>query len=254
MRTIPKKNYFQDGLPNEIMINTFKYIKQPMNLILSCKRWSFISKDSQTKAEWIIFQCGRAHCLFHAIRLGPTFISVAVSRAIITKGGILSRYFAQRLLIHYGNYDQKLRIKDYSQFCKDVNDLVLQGAILILLPPAQPIGSDVKAINERLFELIDLGFQLNYSNIFHLFEHRLDEVGKILIDSFAEIMKESQGCFLHKCLMETLKSTYKPKNENIQDFFYKYLPGTPESEFKRAFEDYSNSLNISHQNFNLRLS
>jgi hypothetical protein len=339
------------------------------------------------RADWIIFQFGRAHCLFHAIRLGPTFISVEVTRAIINKGGILSRYFAQRLLMHYGSYDQKLielkiinnvgqtdfnsinsirnsqqkitpwasnlpisvymfllteaynlfkedlyfkgndmelfhflsgdphtinyaptilkknleEIKvlilhmkfipfpprksndaqnnsteeyppkdghennrqlnviarsillckelvqlwkeiGYYEVCKDVNDLVLQGAILILLPPAQPLGwtkPDVKTVKERLLELIDLGFQLNYSiiiDIFHLFEHRLDDVGKFLIESFAEIKNESQDDFLRRCLEETLNPNYKLKNENIPDFLYKYLPENRESEFQKAFE------------------
>ena len=110
------------------------------------------------------------------------------------------------------------------------------------MPPAQPLGwtkPDVKTVKERISELIDLGFQLNYSiiiDIFHLFEHRLDDVGKILIDSFAEIKKESQDFFLRKCLIEILNPNYKLKNENIQDFLYKYLPGTPESEFQKAFD------------------
>lgn len=102
------KKYFQDGLPNELMIYIFKCIRYPINLAVSCKRWSLICKDSQAKADWIIFQFGRTHCLFYSIKLGPSFLTVAVARAIIAKGGILSRYFAQRLLIHYGKYDPKL--------------------------------------------------------------------------------------------------------------------------------------------------
>lgn len=372
---ITKKNFFQYELPNEAMIYIFKYVKHPINLIVSCKRWSFISNDSQARADWIIFQFGRAHCLFHAIRLGPKFISVAVAQAIITKGGILSRYFTQKLLNNFGEYDQKLielkvangigqtdvdwtkilqktipwasnlpisvymyllteasslykadlcikgndmeffhflsggpntinyaptvlkknleeiknlilRLKfipfpprksdgtqidtqinsreeyppkdgyesnrqlnviarsiliykdlvhlwkeiGYCEICEDVNELVMQGAILILFPPAQSPGwtkPDVKAVKERLTELIDLGFQLNYSiiiDIFHLFEHRLDDIGKILIESFTEIKQEKKDCFLRRCLIETLKPSINMKNANVLNFLYKYLP------------------------------
>ncbi|CAG8561612.1 14857_t:CDS:2 [Cetraspora pellucida] len=38
----------------------------------------------------------------------PMNLSISFARAIITKEGIFSRYFAQRLLIHYSEYDQKL--------------------------------------------------------------------------------------------------------------------------------------------------
>ncbi|CAG8812247.1 13994_t:CDS:2, partial [Cetraspora pellucida] len=302
-----KRNYFQNELPNEVVIYVFKYVKNPMNLIVSCKRWSFICKDSQAKAEWIIYQFGRAHSLFYAIRLGPTFISVDVARAIITKGGILSRYFVQRLLIHYGNYDRKLvelkivhsagqtdidsiktsqqkmipwanEIRDlilitkfipfppkegyennrqlnliartilickdlvllwkkigYYEICEDFNDLVMQGALQMLFPPAQPpewTKPDIKTVKARLTELIDLGFQLNDSiilDIFHLFESRLDEIGKILIDSFTDIKQETQDLFLRRCLAE---SQNPAKNfTNITSFFNKYLSNTAGKEF-----------------------
>ncbi|CAG8688127.1 19140_t:CDS:2 [Cetraspora pellucida] len=215
-----------------------------MNLALSCKRWSLVWKDSQVKAEWIIFKYGRAHCLFHSIRLGPKFISVEVAHAIITKGGILSRYFAQRLLIHYGEYDQKLiELKASHNIGQSdlekiqtntpwANNLPITVSFLILFPPAQPHGwtkPEVKAVKERLLELIDLGFKLNYDiiiEIFHLFERRLDEIGKILIDSFKEIKQETQENFLHRCLSET-------QNPNITNFLHKYLQNNSELNVKK---------------------
>ncbi|CAG8515545.1 5751_t:CDS:1 [Scutellospora calospora] len=395
---VTKKNYFQYELPNEVMIYMFKFVKHPLNLMISCKRCSFICKDSQSKAEWIIFQFGRAHCLFNAIRLGPTFISVDVAQAIISKGGILSRYFAQRLIIHYGEYDQKLielkishnigqtnivgiqqniihwasnlpisvyifllteasnqfkdklcikgndlelfhlltggphsinvastilkRNKDdiidlilhkkfipfpprnsddrqinpieeyppkdghentrqlniiarsilinkdlvhlwkkigYFEICEDVNDLVIQGAILILFPPAQPLGwtkPSVKDVKERLDTLIDLGFQLNYNiiiDILHLFEHRLDDIGKILIDSFAEIKQETQECFLRRSLIETLRPNVNLKKPEISNFIYKHLPGNPETEFQKAVDNYK-VLKIFNIDYNHRVA
>ncbi|CAG8755391.1 17371_t:CDS:1 [Cetraspora pellucida] len=379
----PMKNYFQNELPNEVMIYTFKFIKIPIDLAVSCKRWSSICKDSQAKAEWIIFQFGRAHCLFHAVRLGPTFMSVEVARAIISKGGILSRYFTQRLHIHYGSYDPKLielkithslgqtdveriralqqitipwasnlpifvyiflleeasklfdgdwhlkgndmelfcrlsgssypindastilegnieEIKNlilhmkftpfpprkfdlklyssegylpkdgyenddclkiisrailihkdlvqlwkkigYHEICEDINDFVIKGALLILFPSAQPsrwIMPDVNSVKEQLTELIDLGFQLNYSiifDIFQFFESRLDDIGKFLIDSLTEIKQEPQDCFVRKCLAEAQNPAKLKKNSNIINFFAKYLPNT--SENKDSFSLY----------------
>src|SRR2546425_972718 len=44
----------------------------------------------------------------HAVRLGPTFIDIPVCQTLITRKVIISRYFAQRLLMHFGKYDQKL--------------------------------------------------------------------------------------------------------------------------------------------------
>ncbi|CAG8466343.1 5737_t:CDS:2 [Cetraspora pellucida] len=293
-----KKNYFQNELPNEVMIYVFKYVKNPMNLTVSCKRWSFICKDSQAKAEWIIYQFGKAQCLFHAVRLGPKFISVDVARAIITKGGILSRYFVQRLLIHYGNYDQKLielkivhsvgqtdidSIKALQQktipwasnlpisvyifllteasyqfntylYLKG-NDMelfhFLTGALLILFPPSQPPGwtkPDIKTVKARLTELIDLGFQLNYSiilDIFHLFESRLDVIGKILIDSFADIKQETHDLFLRRCLDESQNPV---KNfTNITSFLNNYLSNTAVKKFDNSFNPYSK--NLKNHNF-----
>ncbi|CAG8727019.1 10426_t:CDS:1, partial [Cetraspora pellucida] len=58
---------------------------------------------------------------------------------------------------------------------------------------------DVKTVKTQLTELIDLGFQLNYSiiiDIFHLFEHRLSDIGKILINSFTVLKQETQDSFL----------------------------------------------------------
>ncbi|CAG8523914.1 9115_t:CDS:2 [Cetraspora pellucida] len=201
-----------------------------MNLTVSCKRWPFICKDSQAKAKWIIYQFGRAQCLFHAVRLGPKFISVDVTRAIITKGGILSRYFVQRLLIHYGNYDQKLielkivhsigqtdidRIKNLQQ------KMIPWATLLILFPPSQPprwTKPDIKTVKARLTELIDLGFQLNYN-----------------------FKQESQDLLLRRCLAESLNLA-KKNFTNIMSFFYKHLSNTAEKEFDDAFNFYSSYL------------
>ncbi|CAG8568111.1 10182_t:CDS:1 [Scutellospora calospora] len=135
----------------------------------------------------------------------------------------------------------------YYEICHDVNDLVMQGALLIIFPPTPSSGwlkPDIKIINARLTELIELGFQLTYHVIIEIFlgfESRLEQIGIILIESFADIKHESRVNFLRKCLIETFNPKLKFKNQNILNFFYKYLPDSSDIEFNRAFEFYSNT-------------
>ncbi|CAG8464028.1 1921_t:CDS:2 [Acaulospora morrowiae] len=232
----------------------------------------------------------QAQALFHAVRLGPNFINVQVVKVMLANDGLLSRYFIQRLLMHFGRYDKKLielkiahnvgqidpdRIQNfkektkspgqelapkgnymelfhflssgphviseapailsknndslkkyppkdgyensrqlnvmartilickdlvilwkdigYYQICSDVNDLVMQGALLILFPPTPSCGyvcPDVNRVNERLEELIKPGFDLTYNvigDIMQIFENRLSDVGGIFLESFVKI-------------------------------------------------------------------
>src|SRR4051812_40492546 len=62
-------------LETEIKINIFKYVDSPLNLALTCKEWNYIAKDPYAKSEWLIYQFGKTHALFHGIRLGQTFIN-----------------------------------------------------------------------------------------------------------------------------------------------------------------------------------
>ncbi|CAG8532802.1 8310_t:CDS:1 [Cetraspora pellucida] len=96
------------NVADEILINFFKFITSPKNFASSCKRFSIIARDEHARAEWIICQYGKAHALFHAIRLGPSFINLPVAKAIVAKKAILSRYFVQKLLINFGKHDQQL--------------------------------------------------------------------------------------------------------------------------------------------------
>ncbi|CAI2169989.1 7906_t:CDS:2 [Funneliformis geosporum] len=81
----------------------------------------------------------------------------------------------------------------YEEICNDVNELVLQGALLILFPPAPStdwICPTVFNVIQRLNDLIRLGFVLKDSVIvdaLHMFEHRLDEIGDILWNVFCTI-------------------------------------------------------------------
>ncbi|CAG8718359.1 1476_t:CDS:1, partial [Funneliformis mosseae] len=81
------------------MIN---YVETPINLALSSRSWARIDKDPYAKTEWLILHYGKAHAKFHAVRLGPSFIDVAVCQDLFARKVIISRYFIQRLLMHFG--------------------------------------------------------------------------------------------------------------------------------------------------------
>src|SRR5437763_5197422 len=99
---------YLQNIEYEIMITIFKYVNFPLNLALTCRNWSIIAKDPYAKTEWLIVHYGKAHALLHAVRLGPTFIDIPVCQTLIARKVIISRYFIQRLLMHFGKYDQKL--------------------------------------------------------------------------------------------------------------------------------------------------
>ncbi|CAG8730375.1 9118_t:CDS:2 [Cetraspora pellucida] len=137
--TIP---YFQHRLVDEISIIIFKYVESPMNLMLTCKNWYKISIDQQARAKWIIYKYGHAHALFYAIKLGPNFINLPVARAIIANKAIISRYFIQRLLLHFGKLDNDLvTLKmEYNSNSGRVNNTLSQN---IQQSTKQPWASDL---------------------------------------------------------------------------------------------------------------
>ncbi|RGB37095.1 hypothetical protein C1646_757345 [Rhizophagus diaphanus] len=76
---------------------------------------------------------------------------------------------------------------DYYEICNDVNDLIMQGAFLILFPPTT--ASDwscpsIEIVISRLAELIYLGFSLK-PICFN--KHRLEEIRDISWDAFFAI-------------------------------------------------------------------
>ncbi|POG83181.1 hypothetical protein GLOIN_2v1490054 [Rhizophagus irregularis DAOM 181602=DAOM 197198] len=373
--------YFQN-FEYEIKINIYKYIDFPLNLALTCRNWSVISKDAYAKTEWLLVRYGKSHALFQAVRLGPTFIDIPVCKTLITRKVPISRYFIQRLLMHFGKYDQKLielkiehnvgqldadrirafqqkikspwasnlpifvftylldegykqlanmnetlpskgndmelfhflsagphvinyapgmlrkNLKDiedlilnkrfvpfpprpkayqldlnsdphihqqpipeeypskdgfennrqlnviargilihpdlvnlwkqigYYEICNDVNDLVMQGALLILFPPTP--ASDwscpsIEMVISRLAELINLGFSLKDNVIIdalHMFEHRLDEIGDILWDAFLAIRS---GENVYSLALKFFREAFKPERNLKKDDLLNFL-------------------------------
>ena len=92
--------YFRD-FEYEIKINIFKYVTSPMNLALTCRNWSVVVKDPYAKYEWLIVHYGKEHALFHAIRLGPTFIDIAVYQILIARKVVIPRYFISELKMEH---------------------------------------------------------------------------------------------------------------------------------------------------------
>ncbi|CAG8647506.1 6324_t:CDS:1 [Funneliformis mosseae] len=367
---------------NELSIEIFKCIPNPINLLVSSRKWYNISQDPHARAEWLIYKYGRAHALFHAVRLGNSFITVEVIQALLSKNVILSRYFVQRMLMHFGKYDEnlidrlgelqkkltspwgsnislviftklitegynilndpelavkgndmelfhflsagplvinhapdKLRqnlnlIKDlilkkkfvpfpprpkptyedtveyiqliqaraheeyppkdgyensrqlnvvarailihpdlvilwkeigYREICSDVNELVMQGALLILFPPTPPNNwecPDVRTIVDRLKHLTELGFQLTdnvIEEIFHYFEHKLSEIGDLLMNSFQVIRKESKSDIVSSCLIQAIKPERKFKKTDLLEFLIKRVDN-PKEALKNALD------------------
>ena len=67
----------------KIKIIISKYVNFPLNLALACQSWSVITKDPDTKSEWFIVHYGKELTLFYAVKLGSTFINVAVCQTLI---------------------------------------------------------------------------------------------------------------------------------------------------------------------------
>src|ERR1043166_2252713 len=94
---------------DELRIEIFKFVKTPISLLATNRKWYAISQDPISRAGWLIYKYGKAHALFHAVRLGNTFITEDVVTSLLANNAIISRYFVQRLLMHFGTYDEKLK-------------------------------------------------------------------------------------------------------------------------------------------------
>ena len=95
-------------LYNELRIEIFKFVDKPISLALTNRKWYAISQDAHARAKWLICNYGKAHALFYAVRLSNSFISQDVVVNLLSSNAVMSRYFIQRLLMHFGAYDEKL--------------------------------------------------------------------------------------------------------------------------------------------------
>nr|CAG8511391.1 10622_t:CDS:2 [Entrophospora candida] len=84
-----------ENLPLEFLIQVYTYNKTPISLILVNKRIYKLFMSPLAKAKWALGTFGKTHALFHAIRLGKTFITVDVIKALLKLKANFSRYLVQ---------------------------------------------------------------------------------------------------------------------------------------------------------------
>jgi hypothetical protein len=131
----------------------------------------------------------------------------------------------------------------YHEICSDINELVMQGALLTLFPSTTPTNwniPDVNSVVTRLRQLLDLGFQLTeivIEETFHSFEHRLNEIGDLLMDSFQEIRDESKSLIAYSCLIQIMKPEKTNRNFNLFEFFIDKIE-QPEEALDSALKYY----------------
>ncbi|CAB5180823.1 unnamed protein product [Rhizophagus irregularis] len=172
-------------IENEIKIKIFKYVKYPLNLSLTCQDWSVIAKDPYAKTEWLLVHYRKAHALYHAVRLGPTFIDIPVCQALIARKVFISKYFIQRLLMHFRSYDSKLiqfetehnvgqldadRIRAFQQKIKSFweNDLSLSVLAYLLDKGHKQLVNT----NEELYSKEDVMKLFHFlSAVYHVINH-----------------------------------------------------------------------------------
>ena len=117
----------------------------------------------------------------------------------------------------------------------------MQGALLILFPPTPPDWEcpDAEVVVKRLKQLINLGFRLNTTvmeEAFHLFEHRLNEIGDILIEAFRMIHEKSKSAITRSCL-QAIKPERNHKKTDLLEFLNDRIE-QPEKAMKSALEYY----------------
>ena len=100
-----------EKLPLELLIEIYQYIRFPISLILVNKKFHQLCTSPGSKSNWALTTFGRNHVLFYAISLGKTFITVDVVKSLLTLKPNLSRYFVQRLLLQYSQYDELIKLK-----------------------------------------------------------------------------------------------------------------------------------------------
>ncbi|CAG8513196.1 7347_t:CDS:2 [Cetraspora pellucida] len=238
----PIINFMQLGLSDEILINIFKFIRFPLNLILTCKSWYNISGDHMVRAEWIVYQYGRAHALFYAIRFGPNFINLYVAKAIVTNGAIISSYFIQRLLLHFGKADQQLETlkMDHNINNQNMTNVQIIQQQNSKIPWANDwIKPTTENVTDRIKELIKIGFELSYTiigDIMQLFEKRLAIIGNTLIEAFVEAKNDTKENLLFQCVIEALKPNRKLKGIEVFEFLYQEIDDDKEKLFSNAMD------------------
>ncbi|CAG8597850.1 1736_t:CDS:1 [Paraglomus brasilianum] len=132
----------------------------------------------------------------------------------------------------------------YYEIVTDVNDLVMQGSLLILYPPVPAkdwVKPDLDQVINKLNELQSYGFKLTdelIGDALLLFENRLKDVGETLITAFATVRDMSEENIFNICLTELLDPERNLAQDNSLDFVINQIDN-PDKAIILAFEKYS---------------
>lgn len=135
---------------------------------------------------------------------------------------------ARAILIHLPLV-QLWKDQGYTEICHELNELVMQGALLILFPPTTPSDwkiPNIQNVVERLQELKGIGFQLTDAVIgdaLFLFENRLKEFGDIFMEAFQKVRGESKNILARRCFYEITKRERQIKSTSLLDFLFQHI-------------------------------
>src|SRR6185312_14543580 len=104
----------QDGLDHldildlSVRVIIVSHLENPLPLARCSHGWYDLVYSSDVKSTWLLSRYGRTHALFHAVRIGDSFITPEVVECLFAQEVHISRYFIQRLVLGFGKYDQRL--------------------------------------------------------------------------------------------------------------------------------------------------
>ncbi|CAG8549394.1 10626_t:CDS:2, partial [Cetraspora pellucida] len=191
-----------------------------------------------SEGKWIIYKYGHAHALFCAIKFGQNFIILAVVRAIIANKAIISKYFVQRLLLHFGKFDKDLvalkmeynnnsgraNNNSFQQNIPWANDLGITVCLYILRVAAEQFDINGFVMQGAIIMLFSPASTTNWA------PPKPEE-------AFLQILNESLEEFLHKCLIElfqTFRLDKRLKKTDVLDFLYSLIDKDHEKVFFKA--------------------
>ena len=69
--------YFK-RLDHEVIVIIISYLENPLSLAICSHGWYDLVYSSDAKSTWLLRQYGKTHALFHAVRIGDSFINSEV--------------------------------------------------------------------------------------------------------------------------------------------------------------------------------
>ncbi|RIA84692.1 hypothetical protein C1645_831885 [Glomus cerebriforme] len=200
-----------ESLYDELKVKIFRYVNTLMSLILLDRSWYSISQDAHARVEWLIYkyvmQFGTQDHKLIEMKMRykmsannivsndswATSLELSVFTKLMTeahhqlkeniaiKGNDMELFhFLTAAVLIYPKIVKYWKQIGYQEICRDLNDIVMKGLVMLLFPQVPPtnwICPTPEIIAERLKGLNDLGFKLNddiISDTIKLFESRFD--------------------------------------------------------------------------------